>query len=311
MNNTTNSTSEKTNTSSVPKPRTRKTYYYLHDHNKNVVGMIDREGNRVATYEYGPYGEITHQSGPLAEENPIRYSSEFYNSDTGLVEYLYRLYNPKDGRWLQRDPIAERGGNNLYGFVKNSPLSLFDYLGENSITKYNKNNIRVDVELNNGANSSNLHVHINTDKGNDSKNKYTYHTGKDGKNPAGFYNESGEKLPKDTMKKIRKNPDGELAKAIKKGTQQVNEKGGVAPKYGGGKISGAISIAIFFTGVGDYCVKYIEAFERGESNEMDNIYFEALDNIPDFGTITSAAMLSETEGIHNEIMRESRVNKRD
>lgn len=109
--------------------RTRKTYYYLHDHNNNVVGLIDRGGNRVATYEYGPYGEITHQSGPMAKENPIRYSSEFYNSDTGLVEYLFRQYNPMDGRWLQRDPIAELGGNNLYGFVYNNPVSLRDRTG--------------------------------------------------------------------------------------------------------------------------------------------------------------------------------------
>lgn len=31
--------------------------------------------------------------------------------------------------WLSRDPIGERSGRNLYGFVRNIPLSLFDYLG--------------------------------------------------------------------------------------------------------------------------------------------------------------------------------------
>jgi hypothetical protein len=43
--------------------------------------------------------------------------------------YGYRYYDPVTGRWPSRDPIEERGGLNLYGFVKNSPSTLFDRLG--------------------------------------------------------------------------------------------------------------------------------------------------------------------------------------
>ncbi len=39
------------------------------------------------------------------------------------------FYNPSTGRWLSRDPIEERGGINLYGFVENSPVDLTDRLG--------------------------------------------------------------------------------------------------------------------------------------------------------------------------------------
>ena len=39
------------------------------------------------------------------------------------------FYNPQTGRWLSRDPIQERGGRNLTGFVENNPLSRSDYLG--------------------------------------------------------------------------------------------------------------------------------------------------------------------------------------
>lgn len=39
------------------------------------------------------------------------------------------FYNPQQGRWLSRDPIGEWGGLNLYAFVQNDPVSLFDYLG--------------------------------------------------------------------------------------------------------------------------------------------------------------------------------------
>lgn len=36
---------------------------------------------------------------------------------------------PSIGRWLSRDPIAERGGINLYGYVGNTPTSHTDRLG--------------------------------------------------------------------------------------------------------------------------------------------------------------------------------------
>lgn len=39
------------------------------------------------------------------------------------------FYNPQTGRWLSRDPVAERGGKNLFGFVGND-LNRIDYLGQ-------------------------------------------------------------------------------------------------------------------------------------------------------------------------------------
>jgi hypothetical protein len=47
----------------------------------------------------------------------------------GVTDYTYRWYDPITGRWPSRDPIEERGGINLYGFVGNDGLSNYDYLG--------------------------------------------------------------------------------------------------------------------------------------------------------------------------------------
>ncbi len=38
-----------------------------------------------------------------------------------LSYYGYRFYDPNNQRWLNRDPIEERGGYNLYAFVDNNP----------------------------------------------------------------------------------------------------------------------------------------------------------------------------------------------
>ena len=34
-----------------------------------------------------------------------------------------------DGRWTNRDPIEEKGGNNLYGFLRNDSINKWDKLG--------------------------------------------------------------------------------------------------------------------------------------------------------------------------------------
>jgi len=36
------------------------------------------------------------------------------------------FYNPHTGRWLSRDPIEEKGGKNVYGFVGNNPATRVD-----------------------------------------------------------------------------------------------------------------------------------------------------------------------------------------
>jgi RHS repeat-associated protein len=50
-------------------------------------------------------------------------------SASGLYFYGYRYYDPVTGRWPSRDPIGERGGKNLYGFVTNNAVLWIDWLG--------------------------------------------------------------------------------------------------------------------------------------------------------------------------------------
>ena len=59
----------------------------------------------------------------------MQFSTKQYDEKTGLSYYGYRFYNPALRRWLTRDPIGERGGINLYGFVGNNPVNWIDPFG--------------------------------------------------------------------------------------------------------------------------------------------------------------------------------------
>jgi RHS repeat-associated protein len=91
-------------------------YCYGWDFNKNVTEVFDAQGTIATAYDYSPYGTVT-KAGDLIQ--PVQWSSEMNDEDLELV-YYYRYYNPADGRWINRDPIAEQGDWNLYGFVRNN-----------------------------------------------------------------------------------------------------------------------------------------------------------------------------------------------
>ena len=56
-----------------------------------------------------------------------------------LVSYYgFRYYVPETGRWLSRDPIGERGGLNVYGFVRNEVINSYDLLGMAPCSDYAK-----------------------------------------------------------------------------------------------------------------------------------------------------------------------------
>lgn len=105
------------------------TYYYFTDVNKNIGQLMDASGSTIAKYEYSPFGKQVGCSGDYADANPFRFSSEYFDSETGLIYYNYRYYSPSWGMWLSRDYIEEKGGWNLYSFVLNSPLTRIDRLG--------------------------------------------------------------------------------------------------------------------------------------------------------------------------------------
>jgi RHS repeat-associated protein len=107
--------------------------FAAYDGNGNVAGLFAAsDGSSTARYEYGPFGEPLRLTGTLAKANPVRWSTKVTDDEGGLVYYGYRYYNPNTGRWVSRDPIGEKGGVSLYGYVNNRSTSRLDYLGLSS-----------------------------------------------------------------------------------------------------------------------------------------------------------------------------------
>lgn len=104
-------------------------HYPAYDGNGNVMALADETGSIIGHYGYGPFGEPLRVSGEYGKLNPFRFSTKYQDEETGLLYYGYRYYNPETGRWLSRDPIAERGGMNLYGMSQNNPMDYYDFLG--------------------------------------------------------------------------------------------------------------------------------------------------------------------------------------
>lgn len=103
-------------------------YSYLYDGKGNVVSVLDSAGTEVAQYRYNSFGKLVAQTGSL--DQPFQFSTKRYDSQTGLNYYGYRFYNPAIERWMNRDPLGEEGGVNLYAFVQNNPVNWVDPNGE-------------------------------------------------------------------------------------------------------------------------------------------------------------------------------------
>ena len=112
-----------------------KHYYPFYDGSGNVTEYILNGATSAAIhFEYDAFGNALNS--PTGKDDPefaIQFSTKLVDEETGFSYYGYRYYNPETGRWLSRDPLGERGGLNLYGFVGNDAINGIDYLGLSTV----------------------------------------------------------------------------------------------------------------------------------------------------------------------------------
>jgi RHS repeat-associated protein len=103
-------------------------YNYQYDGKGNVTALINAATQGpVVAYAYDPFGVKMKQVGTF--EQPYQFSTKPYDLQTGLSNFGYRYYNAGLGKWMTRDPLGERGGINLYGFVGNNAVNWVDPYG--------------------------------------------------------------------------------------------------------------------------------------------------------------------------------------
>ncbi|MGI6496840.1 MAG: RHS repeat domain-containing protein [Kiritimatiellia bacterium] len=104
-------------------------YFPFYDNNGNVLAYADEQGAIVAEYTYDAFGRTIAATGSMADAFRHRFSTKYYDAETRLYYYGYRFYVPELMRWLNRDPIEEGDGWNLYEVVRNNLVSDNDVLG--------------------------------------------------------------------------------------------------------------------------------------------------------------------------------------
>lgn len=103
-------------------------YYFTRDHLGSIREMVDSSGTIQARYDYDPYGVRTKIQGAMDAD--FGFTGHFMVASQPEHTFThYRLYRADLGRWLNRDPIGELGGLNLYAYVGGNPFSYFDSYG--------------------------------------------------------------------------------------------------------------------------------------------------------------------------------------
>ena len=120
-------------------------YYYIKNNQDDVIGIVDSNNNIIAKYVYDSWGnilsikdgnnnDVSNNLNHIANINPFRYRSYYYDKEINVYYLNNRYYNPVWGRFLNSDSIIcsnqDVSSYNLYAYCSNNPVNLTDHSGE-------------------------------------------------------------------------------------------------------------------------------------------------------------------------------------
>ena len=90
-----------------------KEYYYIKNVQNDIVAIADKNGTVVANYYYDAWGNVNsnNRHTALAQTNPLRYRSYYYDSETDYYHLKSRYYSPEVGRFLNADGQLTTGSD--------------------------------------------------------------------------------------------------------------------------------------------------------------------------------------------------------
>ena len=119
-------------------------YYYIKNAQNDVTAIADKDGNVLAEYAYDSWGKVTEITGntALAEQNPIRYRSYYFDFETEWYFLNTRYYSPDMCRFINSDNLVVAGsdltGFNLFAYCGNSPVNRVDPKGNRWVRAFIK-----------------------------------------------------------------------------------------------------------------------------------------------------------------------------
>lgn len=110
-------------------------YYYVKNAQGDVIGIIDNTGATVVKYSYNAWGKILSVTdNDIAQINPFRYRSYYYDNETGFYLTGTRYYDPEIGRFINADGYVSTGqgilGTNMFAYCGNNPIIRADPSGQ-------------------------------------------------------------------------------------------------------------------------------------------------------------------------------------
>ncbi len=102
-------------------------YTYRADHLGSIREVVDDSGILTARFDYSAWGEVKLVSGSF--DLDFRFTGHYIHQPSNLHLAPFRAYDSELTKWINRDPIEENGGVNLYGYVENDPVNRDDELG--------------------------------------------------------------------------------------------------------------------------------------------------------------------------------------
>ena len=113
------------------------TYYLHYDNIGSLKGVTDNSGNMIKKIDYDSFGNTVNDTNPVFTI-PFGFAGGLQDSETKLIRFGARDYDPSIGRWTAKDPIDFDGGDtNLYGYVANDPVDWVDPEGLDATNWFN------------------------------------------------------------------------------------------------------------------------------------------------------------------------------
>jgi RHS repeat-associated protein len=113
------------------------TYFYRKNAQNDIIALLDNNGTVVVKYKYDAWGKCVVDASTtnttLANLNPFRYRSYYFDTETGFYFLKTRYYDPEIGRFMTIDDLAYLDPDSING------LNLYAYCGNNPVMGYDPN----------------------------------------------------------------------------------------------------------------------------------------------------------------------------